>query len=111
MPECRFEDHPGGAMFMRWVGPDGFTFHATGEILEVEKGQRLLHVERMFLPDPTPENRVETWFLADGSGTLMKVTMTVETAEARTAMLATGMTDGMEESYARMAQMLGVQDG
>ena len=102
MPECRFEAQPGGTMFMRWVGPDGFGFHATGEILEVAPGARLVHVERMFLPDPTPDNHVETRFQADGGGTLMTVTMTVATAEARTAMLATGMTDGMEDSYARI---------
>jgi uncharacterized protein YndB with AHSA1/START domain len=56
----------------------------------------------MFLPDPTPDNHVETTFEPDGTGTLMTMRMTLPNAEARAAMLASGMADGMEESYARL---------
>ena len=90
----------------RWRNAEGHGFSAEGEILEIEPGNRILHIERMYLPEPTPDNRVETQFIADGTGTLMKMTMTVPNADIREAMLATGMTDGMEISYQRMEQIL-----
>jgi hypothetical protein len=56
----------------------------------------------MHLPDPTPDNHVETRFEADGAGTLMTMRMTLPDAETRTAMLATGMEHGMAVSYDRL---------
>lgn len=107
MPECRFDARPGGTFLFRWQNAEGHGFHASGEILEIDPGQRILHVERMYLPDPTPDNRVETLFLPEGGGTLMRMTMTLPNAEVRAAMLATGMTEGMEASYQRMETLLG----
>jgi hypothetical protein len=60
----------------------------------------------MHLPDPTPDNHVETVFEPDGEGTQMTMRMTLPDAETRAAMLATGMDQGMEASYARMEEML-----
>jgi hypothetical protein len=62
-------------------------------------------VERMFLPDPTPDNHVETRFDADGAGTLMTLRMTLPDPQTRAAMLATGMEHGMEASYQRLETM------
>jgi uncharacterized protein YndB with AHSA1/START domain len=59
----------------------------------------------MHLPDPTPDNHVETTFDADGGGTLLTLRMTLPDAETRRAMLATGMEDGMGASYARLENM------
>lgn len=111
MHECRFEARVGGTFLFRWRNAEGHGFHADGEILDIEPGKRILHVERMYLPDPTPDNRVETLFLPEGSGTLMKMTMTVPNAEIRAAMLATGMTDGMEISYERLERVLAQDPG
>jgi len=47
-----------------------------------------VHVERMHLPDPTPDNHVETTFTPDGDGTLMTIRMTLPDAKTRAAMLA-----------------------
>jgi uncharacterized protein YndB with AHSA1/START domain len=58
------------------------------------------------LPDPTPDNRVETLFQASDGGTLLVMTMTLPDAETRRAMLATGMTEGMEMTYARLDALL-----
>ncbi len=63
------------------------------------------NVERMHLPDPTPDNHIETRFDADGGGTLMIMRMTLPDAAARAAMLATGMEQGMEASYVRLESM------
>jgi hypothetical protein len=60
----------------------------------------------MYMPDPTPDNHVETRFDADGSGTLMTMRMTLPNEKTRTAMLATGMEHGMEASYARLDGMM-----
>src|SRR5690348_11477050 len=62
-------------------------------------------IERMHLPDPTPDNHIETRFDADDGGTLMIMRMTLPDAAARAAMLATGMEQGMEASYVRLESM------
>ena len=69
---------------------------STGKYVELRPHSRIVHVERMHLPDPTPENRVETTFEADGEGTLMTIRMTLPDANTRAGMLATGMETGME---------------
>ena len=104
MPVCISDPKPGGKMRFEWVG-NGFNFHMTGEYVSLEPYSRIVHVERMFLPDPTPENRVETRFEADGDGTLLTMRMTLPDAASREAMLASGMADGMEDSYARIDGM------
>jgi len=62
----------------------------------------------MHLPDPTPDNRVETRFDAEGAGTLMTMRMTLPDPQTRAAMLATGMERGMEASYVRLDGMVEV---
>lgn len=102
MPVCINDARPGGKIRYEWSDGKGAGFYLTGEFIELDPPHRILHVERMHLPDPTPENRVETTFAADGSGTLMVMRMTLPDRDTREAMLATGMEDGMEASYARL---------
>ena len=102
MPVCISEPRPGGRIRYEWSDGKGGGFFLTGEYLELEPGRRIVHVERMHLPDPTPDNRVESLFEADGDGTLLTLRMTLPDAETRAAMLATGMEKGMEASYARL---------
>jgi uncharacterized protein YndB with AHSA1/START domain len=104
MPVCINEARPGGSIRYEWSDGKGSGFHLTGEYLELDPPNRILHVERMHLPDPTPDNRVETRFEADGAGTLMVMRMTLPDRATREAMLATGMEHGMEASYARLEQ-------
>ena len=106
MPVCISEAKPGGKIRYEWSDGKGAGFHLTGEYVEVEPYSRIVHIERMHLPDPTPDNHVETRFEKDGTGTLMTMRMTLPDAETRAAMLATGMDEGMETSYARMEDML-----
>lgn len=102
MPVCISEPRPGGAIRFEWSDGQGNGFYLTGEYLELEPFSRIRHVERMFLPDPTPDNHVETTFEADGGGTLMTLRMTLPDAATVEAMLATGMEHGMEASYKRL---------
>lgn len=106
MPVCINEARPGGKIRYEWSDGKGGGFYLTGEYISLEPFSRIVHVERMHLPDPTPDNHVETRFAPDGQGTLMTMRMTLPDAATREAMLATGMEDGMEASYQRMEQVI-----
>ena len=106
MPVCISEARPGGGIRYEWSNGKGGEFHLTGEYLELQPYTRIVHVERMHLPDPTPHNHVETRFDADGAGTLLTLRMTWPDAQTRAAMLASGMEHGMEASYVRLEGML-----
>jgi uncharacterized protein YndB with AHSA1/START domain len=106
MPVCVCEAKPGGKIRYEWSNGKGAGFHLTGEFLELEPYRRIVHVERMFLPERTPDNHVETIFAAEDGGTLMTMRMTLPDAATRAAMLATGMEHGMEASYARLEGVL-----
>jgi len=107
MPVCVNEAKPGGKIRYEWSNDKGAGFFLTGEILELDPPHRIVHVERMHLPDPTPDNRIVTTFVADGSGTLMTMRMSLPNAETRRAMLSTGMERGMEASYVRLERLSG----
>jgi uncharacterized protein YndB with AHSA1/START domain/predicted enzyme related to lactoylglutathione lyase len=111
MPVCICEAKPGGKIRYEWSDGKGGGFFLTGEFLALEPYKRLLHVERMHMPNATPDNHVETRFEPDGSGTLMVMKMTLPDAKTRGAMLATGMERGMEASYARLEGVLGSGKG
>lgn len=102
MPVCVCDARPGGQMRYEWTNAEGGGFYLTGEFLEVEAPHRIVHVERMFLPDRTPDNRVETTFAPDGDGTLLTMRMQLPDAATRTMMLSTGMEHGMEIGYQRL---------
>lgn len=106
MPFCINEAWPGGKFRYEWTHPNKRGFHITGEYIELTPYSRIVHVERMHLPDPTPDNHVETRFEPDGTGTLMTMRMTLPDANTRAAMLATGMERGMEASYLRLEGIL-----
>jgi uncharacterized protein YndB with AHSA1/START domain len=107
MPVCINETRPGGKIRYEWAHPTKPGFYVAGEYLELQPQRRLVHVERMYLPDPTPENRVETAFEPEGKGTLMTMRMTLPDAGTRAMMLKTGMEHGMEASYVRLEGMIG----
>ena len=106
MPVCVSEARPGGKIRYEWTNGKGGGFYLTGEYIELEPYSRIVHVERMHLPDPTPDNHVETRFDPDGDGTLITIRMTLPDGETRANMLATGMEHGMEAGYARLESML-----
>jgi uncharacterized protein YndB with AHSA1/START domain len=106
MPVCICDARPGGKIRYEWADGKGGGFHLTGEFVELVPYSRIVHVERMHLPDPTPDNRIETRFEEDGNGTLMTMRMTLSDAKTRAVMLATGMEHGMEASYDRLERMI-----
>ena len=80
MPVAECDPRPGGRFRFRWSDDQGNGFRIEGDYLEVEDGRRILHLERMFLPEVTPDNRVETLFTARDGGTDLVVTMTLPDA-------------------------------
>jgi len=106
MPVCLIDPRQGGQFRYEWADGKGHGFYVTGEYATLEPFGRIVHVERMHLPDPTPENHVETTFEPEGAGTLMTMRMTLPDAMARKAMLATGMEGGMEASYVRLETII-----
>ncbi|HTB95466.1 MAG TPA: SRPBCC domain-containing protein [Terracidiphilus sp.] len=106
MPVCISDAKPGGKLRYEWANAKGQGFYITGEYVALEPFSRIVHIERMHLPDPTPDNHVETRFDADGAGTLMTIRMTLPDAQTRAAMLSTGMEQGMEASYQRLERTL-----
>lgn len=102
----RCEHGPDGSIRYDWADANGEGFYLTGRFLEQEPYRRLLHVERMHLPDPTPDNIVETLFLkGSAGGTDVVLTMQVPDAAIRDAMISSGMEAGMEESYLRLENL------
>jgi len=106
MPVCLNEARPGGKIRYEWADEHGSGFYLTGEFVELVPFSKIVHVERMHLPDPTPDNHVETLFEPDGTGTRMTMRMTLPDSESRKMMLASGMEHGMEDSYARLETMI-----
>jgi uncharacterized protein YndB with AHSA1/START domain len=107
MPVCINDPRPGGKFRYEWTDGQGGELALTGEFVTLEPFSRIVHIERFHMPDVTPDNRIETRFEADGAGTLMTMRMTLPDAATREAMLAVGMEEGMEASYARLDAMPG----
>ena len=113
MPVCWNEARAGGRFRYEWVKADGRQgFSITGEILEMEPGRRIVHVERMQMLDSpdsrerAPENHIETRFEKKGEGTLMAMRMRLPDEKTRAMMLGTGMERGMEASYVRLEALI-----
>jgi uncharacterized protein YndB with AHSA1/START domain len=67
MPVCISEARPGGKIRYEWSNGNGDEFYLTGEYLELEPDRRTVHVQRMHMPDATPDNHIETRFDPDGA--------------------------------------------
>jgi uncharacterized protein YndB with AHSA1/START domain len=102
MPVCICDARPGGEIRFEWSKGQGAGLSLTGEFVSLEPFEKIVHVERWHVPDPTPDNRIETVLEADGHGTLMTVCMTLPDEATRRATLETGLEHGMEASYARL---------
>ncbi|TLP75353.1 SRPBCC family protein [Nesterenkonia sphaerica] len=102
LAECQLADTVGGPYRFTWVKADSETgFSITGELVESDPPHREVTTEAMEdMPGP-PTLNVQT-LIPVQSGTLLTLLITYATQELRDAALETGMTDGMELSYARL---------
>ncbi len=114
MPVCEMDVRPGGKYRYRWKSDEGgkeFGFYGTFK--EVDAPARLTHEEYFDPGDvggamPANDPAYITLELSEsGSVTTLVSTMRFASKEARDAAVSTGMTDGMEMSYARLDDLFG----
>jgi uncharacterized protein YndB with AHSA1/START domain len=102
MPVCEVPAGVGDTYRYEWEAEDGSgRFGFEGELLESEPPHRAVTTERMTGTDG-PDSINEMTLTPVEGGTLMSLVITYPSAEVRDMALGSGMTDGMEMSYARL---------
>ena len=84
--------------------PDGQTFTFSGEVVELQDGIRLAQTFK-FMDYPSNLDIMVLEDLADG-GTRMTSTTVLQSLELRAGMMQSGMEDGAQSSYDRLAALL-----
>ncbi|WP_373060992.1 SRPBCC domain-containing protein [Gemmatimonas sp.] len=102
MPVCDVATTIGAAYRYEWARADGTPrFGFEGELLEQTAPYRAVTSERM-IDTPGPSTRNEMTLGETQGGTLLSLVITYPDKAMRDMILDTGMTTGMETSYARM---------
>ncbi|MBE0609743.1 MAG: SRPBCC domain-containing protein [Dehalococcoidia bacterium] len=106
MPVCEVATSPGDSYRYEWESENGEErFGFTGELLESQPPHRAVTTERMTGTEGPATVNAMTLTPVEG-GTLLAIVITYPSAEVRDAILATGMTDGMEASYGRLESLV-----
>jgi uncharacterized protein YndB with AHSA1/START domain len=102
MPVCELAKTVGDGYRFEWASNDGTQrFGFEGELLEQAKPYRQVTSERM-IGTEGPATRNEMTLVSVQGGTLLSIVITYPSKELRDQILGTGMTKGMETSYARL---------
>ena len=106
MPVCEAATRVGDTYRYEWEDADGANrFGFTGELLESHAPHRSVTTENL-IGTEGPGTVNELTLTPVEGGTLIAVIITYPSLELRDIVLGTGMTDGMEASYARLEQVL-----
>lgn len=103
--QCEIDLKPGGAYRYVIRGPEGSEMGWGGVFREIEAPKRLVHSES-FEDWPMMESVVTSELTEKDGRTTFFATIRYATAEARAAVLASGMEHGAAESYDRLAALL-----
>ena len=112
MPVCEMDVQVGGKFRWRWRSKsDGSEFGFHGTFQDIQPSSRIVHTEAY---DPGTvgggfpgQDAIITVTFAENAGvTTMTTLMDFGSKEARDAAVATGMTDGMEQSYQLLDRLL-----
>jgi uncharacterized protein YndB with AHSA1/START domain len=112
MPVCEMDVRVGGRYRWRWRNDqDGSEFGFTGTFRDVQPASKIVHTEAY---DPGtvgggyPEREAIVTLTLDEEGGVTTVTTLIDfgSKEGRDAAVATGMTDGMEQSYQLLDRLL-----
>ena len=105
---CEVDLRPGGRFRYVWSRPGRTDMGMGGTFVTIEPPERIVHRE-LFDADWTGGETTVTTVLDERDG-ITRMTLTVEYSSraARDGALATGMTSGMDTSYARLDGMLAV---
>ena len=113
MPVCEMDVRVGGSFRWQWQSDDGAQqFGFSGTFREVQPPARLVHTEA-YDPGtvgggyPGEPAIVTVTFLEQAGMTTMTTLVDFGSKEARDGAVATGMTDGMEQSYQLLDGLLG----
>jgi uncharacterized protein YndB with AHSA1/START domain len=112
MPVCEMDVRVGGRYRWRWRSDkDASEFGFAGTFREVTPPSRLVHTEAYdpgTLSEAYPQNEalVSVTFTEEGGITTVTTLIDFGSKEARDAAVATGMTDGMEQSYQLLDALL-----
>jgi len=106
MPVCEVAGVVGEHYRYEWESLDGSQrFGFTGELLESAPPRRAVTTEQMIGMDGPPTTNEMTLTPVVG-GTLLSIVITYPSLQVRDMVLATGMTGGMETSYARLEEQV-----
>jgi uncharacterized protein YndB with AHSA1/START domain len=112
MPVCEMDVRVGGRYRWRWRSDkDTSEFGFAGTFREVQPPSRLVHTETydpgtVGEAHPQSEALVTVTFTENGDITTVTTLIDFGSKEARDAAVATGMTDGMEQSYQLLDALL-----
>jgi uncharacterized protein YndB with AHSA1/START domain len=115
MPICEMDVRVGGRYRWRWRSDqDASEFGFAGTYREVTPPSKLVHTEAydpgtVDYEYPQNEALVTVTFTEDNGITTVATLMDFGSKEARDAAVATGMTDGMEQSYQLLDALLSKQ--
>lgn len=107
MPVCNIGERVGDTYRFEWEPEDGSQgrFGFTGKVLESVAPHREVTTEAMIDSDFEPTTN-ELTLIPMGDTTLLTLVITYPNSQVRDTVLSTGMTEGMETSYARLEQQL-----
>lgn len=106
MPVCEVANEVGQTYRYVWEQVDGEgSFGFTGELLESQPPHRSVSTERMIGTDG-PGTVNELTLTAVEGGTLLSILIIYPSTELRDMILETGMVNGMEDSYARLEEVV-----
>ncbi len=115
MPICEMNVRVGGRFKWRWRSEEnGSEFGFSGTFREVEPASKIVHTEA-YEPGtvgggyPGNDAIVTVTFTEDGGVTTVTTLIDFGSKEARDAAVATGMTEGMEQSYQILDRLLDEQ--
>lgn len=105
MPVCEVAKELGEWFRYEWESNDGSgRFGFTGQLLEAARPYRLVTTESVIGMESSGTVN-ELTLTPVQRGTLITLVITYPSAEVRDYVLSTGMTDGMESSYARLERL------
>jgi uncharacterized protein YndB with AHSA1/START domain len=117
MPVCEMDVRVGGRFRWRWRNDEnGMEFGFTGTFREVQPSSRLVHTQAYdsgTVGGSYPRNDaiVSVAFTENGGVTTVTTLIDFGSKEARDAAVATGMTNGMEQSYQLLERLLDERSG
>jgi len=107
MPVCEVATEVGATFRYEWQNEESNErFGFTGELLEFEPPRRSVTTEQMIGVDGAPSKNELLLSPRPGGRTMIEVRIEYPSKQVRDMVIATGMVDGMEASYARLQSVL-----